>query len=131
MPMPEPRAGSEGPAAPLPLADPLLASPGLDLRTLVDHWADRGTLAPMTAEEMRGADAKAQRLGVPGDRLMEQAGRAVAAGARALMRSASRPPGGVVLILCGPGNNGGDGLVAARHLAREDVRCASVVVSGE
>jgi NAD(P)H-hydrate epimerase len=71
----------------------------------------------MTAEEMRGADVRAQRLGTPGHWLMEQAGVAVAAAARALMVSAERGPHARPLILCGPGNNGGDGLVAARHLA--------------
>jgi NAD(P)H-hydrate epimerase len=85
----------------------------------------------MTGEQMRGADARAQRLGVSGDRLMEEAGAAVAAAARALMTTAERPHTGVVLILCGPGNNGGDGLVAARHLAAAGLRPVAVLVSTE
>jgi NAD(P)H-hydrate epimerase len=116
---------------PLPLDDPLLERPDLDLRMLVEHWAPRAALPAMTAEQMRGADLKAQRLGTPGDRLMEQAGCAVAAAARALLRSASRPAGALVLILCGPGNNGGDGFVAARHLGRAGIRSACVLVSSE
>jgi NAD(P)H-hydrate epimerase len=115
----------------LPADDPALASPDLDLDTLAARWAARSTLRPMTAEQMRGADARAQRMGISGDRLMEQAGSAVAAAARALVVSAERPRNGVVLILCGPGNNGGDGFVAARHLAAAGYRSAAVLVSSE
>jgi ADP-dependent NAD(P)H-hydrate dehydratase / NAD(P)H-hydrate epimerase len=116
---------------PLPSADPFLARPDLDLEGLVRHWARRAMLPPITAEGMRGADARAGRLGVSGDRLMEEAGRAVAATARALLATTGRPVTGVVLILCGPGNNGGDGLVAARHLVAFGWRCAAVLVGAE
>ncbi len=85
----------------------------------------------MTAEEMRGADARAQRLGTPGEWLMEQAGVAVAAAARALLVAAARPPHARVLILCGPGNNGGDGLVAARHLAGLGIGSELVLLASE
>ena len=115
----------------LPADDPALSAPGLDLEALAAHWAARSMLSPMTAEQMRGADARAQRMGVSGDRLMEQAGVAVAAAARALAVTADRPRTGVVLILCGPGNNGGDGFVAARHLAPAGYRSAVVLVSSE
>jgi NAD(P)H-hydrate epimerase len=52
-----------------------------------------------------------ETLGIPDEILMEVAGRAVAECARELL-----PDGGEVMVVCGAGNNGGDGLVAARHL---------------
>ncbi|CAN5762345.1 hypothetical protein BH24CHL8_BH24CHL8_08990 [soil metagenome] len=116
---------------PLPSDDPVLARSDLDLETLAERWSVRAGLPAMTAEQMRGADLRTQRLGTPGDRLMEEAGIAVAAAVRALLASAERPAGAVALILCGPGNNGGDGLVAARHLAAAGHRVAAVLVSSE
>ena len=61
--------------------------------------------------EMARADALTIAAGVPGTVLMERAGTAVADAV------ARRPLSSRVLILCGPGNNGGDGFVAARVLA--------------
>ena len=65
----------------------------------------------LTTAEMYRADRAAVDAGVTGVRLMENAGAAVA---RAVM--AHVPSGARVTVLCGPGNNGGDGFVAARHL---------------
>jgi NAD(P)H-hydrate epimerase len=115
----------------LPTRDPVLWSGDLDLDGLAKHWAGRASLSPMTAEQMRGADARAQRLGVSGDALMEQAGAAVAAAGLSLMRTAERAAGAPVLILCGPGNNGGDGLVAARRLAAAGVTVVAVLIATE
>ena len=64
---------------------------------------------------MRAADAGAIADGIPGIDLMERAGEAVAEAAL------QRWPGRSALVLCGPGNNGGDGFVAARHLVRAGV----------
>jgi hydroxyethylthiazole kinase-like uncharacterized protein yjeF len=64
----------------------------------------------LTPAEMGRADRAAVALGRPVAWLMENAGRAVA---RAVRRRFSPRR---VLVLCGPGNNGGDGFVCARHL---------------
>ena len=64
----------------------------------------------LTPAEMARADALAIAGGIPGDRLMAAAGRAVARAARRRFRPCR------TLVLAGPGNNGGDGYVAARLL---------------
>jgi ADP-dependent NAD(P)H-hydrate dehydratase / NAD(P)H-hydrate epimerase len=128
---PAPSAVDPATGLPLPAADPALDGPELDLDGLAAHWARQAALRPMSGEEMRGADARAQRLGVSGVRLMEEAGVATAAAAMALLRSAGRDPAAPLLVLCGPGNNGGDGFVAARHLASAGRRCAVILVSGQ
>jgi ADP-dependent NAD(P)H-hydrate dehydratase / NAD(P)H-hydrate epimerase len=99
------------------------------LPELVRRWAATKDRAPMSAEAMTGADRRAQALGVPGGRLMEHAGAAVAAATRAVAQDQGRLTGGPILVLCGPGNNGGDGLVAARRLARAGLPVVAVLVS--
>jgi NAD(P)H-hydrate epimerase len=122
-----PIAAAAEPLTPLPADDPELF--GLDLRGLRRRWAATGALPPIGAERMTGADKLAQALGVPGQRLMEHAGVAVAAAVKAIAEATERWRKGPILILCGPGNNGGDGFVAARHLARAGAQVAAVLVS--
>ncbi|MDI6824829.1 MAG: NAD(P)H-hydrate dehydratase [Bacillota bacterium] len=69
----------------------------------------------VTGAEMREIDRLAQEeAAIPGLILMENAGRAVFG--QALRMLGGEPAGRRVLVLCGKGNNGGDGLVVARHL---------------
>jgi NAD(P)H-hydrate epimerase len=116
-------------AEPLPADDPTLLT--ADLRDLVQRWSAFKDRAPMSGAAMTGADRRAQALGVPGGRLMEHAGTAVAAAARAVAVDQNRLTAGPILILCGPGNNGGDGLVAGRRLARIGLPVVAVLVSAD
>jgi NAD(P)H-hydrate epimerase len=66
----------------------------------------------LSAEQMRCLDRHTiETLGVPGELLMECAGRVVTAEVLSEL-----PTGSTVWVVCGSGNNGGDGLVVARHL---------------
>ena len=124
-----PAPADDGRRPPAPADDPTLFD--LDLDGLTLRWARSMESAPIGAEAMRGADRRAQALGVPGSRLMEHAGCAVAAAVRALAIETERWNRGPVLLLCGPGNNGGDGFVAARHLVRHGGRAVVVLVATE
>ncbi len=64
----------------------------------------------LTNAQMRAADAAAVAAGTSGFTLMTRAGEGVAAAVE------SRWPAGTVVVLCGPGSNGGDGYVAAAAL---------------
>src|SRR4249919_2228576 len=77
----------------------------------------------LTAEAMRAAEQRVIDAGTSVEELMERAGAALA---EAAYRFAGPMP---ALILCGPGNNGGDGYVAARHLLNRDVTVRIAVLS--
>ncbi|QDP18574.1 NAD(P)H-hydrate dehydratase [Sphingomonas xanthus] len=65
----------------------------------------------LTAADMRAVERRAIDAGTEETLLMERAGRALAEAVRQFIGPRD------TLVLCGPGNNGGDGYVAARHLA--------------
>ncbi len=127
---------TNSPASSDSLTEPLLPAddPGLfelDLRGLRARWSATANRPPMSAEAMIGADRKAQLLGIPGERLMEQAGTAAAAAARALAIETDRWMKGPIVIFAGPGNNGGDGFVVARRLAKVGAQVVVVFVATE
>ena len=73
----------------------------------------------VTVRRMQELDRRAiVQIGIPGPVLMENAGRGIAEVALNLLRSSKGP----VVILCGKGNNGGDGFVTARYLFARGVR---------
>ena len=80
----------------------------------------------VTAAQMTAIEQASEKAGVSSDVLMENAGLAVAQEARGLVGAA----GVRVLVLVGPGNNGADGLVAARHLRRWGAEVTCYVVAG-
>ncbi len=79
----------------------------------------------LTPDQASALDRASQARGIPDEALMERAGRAVARSAVDVMGGSY---GRRAVVVCGKGNNGGDGLVAARHLARWGVRVCVVAV---
>jgi len=78
----------------------------------------------VTAEEMRKIEEKAVEEGLTFTELMERAGRAVA-------DEVLREEPHTVTVVCGKGNNGGDGLVCARYLAEAGKRVAVFLLESE
>src|ERR1044071_10457325 len=76
----------------------------------------------LTTAEMARADQLAIASGIPGAVLMENAGRAVADVV------AGRRPSGRIVVVAGPGNNGGDGFVAARLLAERGFEVSAALL---
>ena len=83
---------------------------------------------PLTCQQIRALDMLAiEQVGIPGVVLMENAGRGIAE----FIYGTLRDPAAThhVLILCGPGNNGGDGFVVARHLHNAGVHVDVVLTA--
>jgi hydroxyethylthiazole kinase-like uncharacterized protein yjeF len=79
----------------------------------------------MLSGESRVIDINSEALGVSVCDLMENAGKAVAD------MVISEYPDGAVLVVCGAGNNGGDGIVAARHLAQGNRKVTVALVTAK
>ena len=85
------------------------------------------TVNVVTVAEMQALEAASEAAGVSTDTLMENAGLACARRIRERMGGAA---GRLALVLVGPGNNGADGLVIARHLRRWGAEVCCYVVRG-
>jgi len=94
---------------------------------MASSTADAPCPPALTAEAMRDADQYTiEEYGIPSFTLMEVAGR----GCAEHIRSSYGPlDGEVVMVLCGKGNNGGDGLVVARHLLTAGARIHVVLTN--
>jgi len=79
----------------------------------------------ISSTEMRIVDENAEWLGVPRSLLMENAGAAVA---RAAYEWLGGLAGRKVVVFCGIGNNGGDGMAAARHMASMGARVTVALI---
>jgi len=80
----------------------------------------------ITSREMMTIDENSEWLGVPRILLMENAGAAVA---RAVLSWIGTLRGVEVVVFCGPGNNGGDGMAAARHMASMGAKTTVILLS--
>ena len=81
----------------------------------------------VTPEQMRSLEVRSEEEGVSTDALMERAGLLAARHAWAML--GERSYGSQVVILVGPGNNGSDGLVTARHLQTWGARPTAFILS--
>jgi NAD(P)H-hydrate epimerase len=80
-------------------------------------------IRPISIQQAQAFDKQAQeKLGIPSIILMENAGRSVAEEAMKMRLATGDRRQATIAIVCGTGNNGGDGLVAARHLINAGMR---------
>ncbi|MGQ9543527.1 MAG: NAD(P)H-hydrate dehydratase [Candidatus Bathyarchaeia archaeon] len=80
----------------------------------------------LTSKDVKRLDLNSEYLGVSPLQLMENAGAAIAAEIASKFKPESN-----ILILAGPGRNGGDGMVAARHLASRGFKVTLILVGSE
>jgi len=85
-------------------------------------------IEPTTREDYIVLEENSEWLGVTKLLLMENAGAAIARNALKILNS---PKGKRILVFCGRGNNGGDGIVAARHLASLGANVKVLLIGGE
>ena len=79
----------------------------------------------VTADQMRALDRRAiGEFGIPGLILMENAGRGIADLAQKILKNRKR-----IIVICGKGNNGGDGFVAARHLTNRGYKVDVILLA--
>ena len=83
--------------------------------------------SPLTSQEMRVLELNAEYLGVTHNMLMQNAGREVAR----VVSEDQNIAGKHIVILCGLGGNGGDGMVAARYLQEEGARIEVYLLGSE
>ncbi|MHC4637708.1 MAG: NAD(P)H-hydrate epimerase [Planctomycetota bacterium] len=94
----------------------------------MDKFSKDKKLAVMTRREVRAFDEWAiNELGIDGTVLMENAGRSCA---ELIVEKLLKAAESSVCILCGTGNNGGDGFVIARHLFNKGIQ-VEVVICGD
>ncbi|KGF32115.1 NAD(P)H-hydrate epimerase [Oligella urethralis] len=84
-----------------------------------------------TAQQMRQAEKRAVKLGSSYEQLMENAGQAAAKDLLNRINEDKLAHPTTVFIVCGKGNNGGDGLVIARVLAKAGISVKLLLVLGE
>lgn len=95
-----------------------------------DTTLSRGPFYVLSRAATRKVDqAAVDQFGIPSIALMENASRAVAAETLRVLEAIDRPAGSA-LVICGGGNNGGDGYAAARHLHNAGCAAALLPVSG-
>ncbi|MBK7947509.1 MAG: NAD(P)H-hydrate dehydratase [Deltaproteobacteria bacterium] len=104
------------------------AARGEALDRTADAQIRAGVWPLVTAAEMQALDRETiEARGIPGELLMENAGRALVAPALAA-RPAGERGRRTIRAFCGAGNNGGDGFVAVRHLRAEGIAAEAILI---